>query len=345
VLSPGIATFLLTLAKLQLYRRDVAVFINEWAKENIPRTAKILFDNYAFLDPNWFKNVTQSTIMHWPIVAYYDPDYLILNACLPTSLWYRELMISQHRERDDADAYSVRIYQDLFEPSKLGPSGVQGVDFIADIEPQPLPAVEPGWSPPERPAWLGFAVSRIWITEMYLLEVKAAWDSARHPKNGPVQGCGSRVFRINPPGTPNGRPVPLSSSMAKGHPPNLAFDRNSNFFQAADGDVRPFLGYDFGDQSATKVSAVRIQWVVGAFTPPSIVVEYSDDGATWVRCGEYEVNAYSDRDMGFRTDRFPVTVDGAHRFWRVVATTLPRGPMAIAGLNLDAAGGLPATAR
>jgi hypothetical protein len=333
------------LAKLQLYRRDVAVFINEWAKENIPRTAKILFDNYAFLDPNWFKNVTQSTIMHWPMVEFYNPDYLMLNACLPNNVWYKGLMASQHRERDDPDPFSIRVYQDLFKSPEFGPSGVQGVDYIADVEAHPLPPVDPGWSPPERPAWLGFAASRILITEEFLLEAKTAWDSARHPEDGPVQGCGFRVFRINLPGTPNGRPVPLSSSMAKGHPPNLAFDRHSNFFQAADGDVRPFLGYDFGDQSATQVSAIRIQWVSGASTPASIAVQYSDGGATWVRGGEYEVNAYSDKDMEFRTDRFPVAVDTPHRFWRVVATTPPRRPLAIAELHLDAAGGRPATAR
>jgi hypothetical protein len=269
----------------------------------------------------------------------------MLNACLPTNLWYKELMISQHRERDDPDGYSVRIYQDLFAPSRFGPSGVQGVDYIADIEPHLLPSVEVGWSPPESPRWLTLVASRIWETEALLLKARAAWDSASHPEDGPVQGCGFRVFRINPPGTPNGRPVPLASSMAKDHPPSLAFDRTSGFFQVAEGDLRPLLGYDFGDQSATKVSAIRIQWVVGAFTPPSIALEYSDDGATWVRCGEYQVDAYSDGDVGFRTDRFLVAVDAAHRFWRVVATALPRGPMAIAELYLDAAGRRPATAR
>ena len=99
------------------------------------------------------------------------------------------------------------------------------------------------------------------------------------------------------------------------------------------------------DRSATKLSAIRIEWVSGAFTPPSIAVEYSDDGATWIGCGEYEVNAYSQRDKEFRTDRFPVAVDAPHRFWRVVGTTLPRRALAIAELYLDAAGGRPATAR
>jgi hypothetical protein len=130
-----------------------------------------------------------------------------------------------------------------------------------------------------------------------------------------------RVYRVNPPGGPNGRPAVFSSSEAPGFPTWQAFDGSDNAWQAKDNDrsfLGEYVGYDFGDHDPRGPSGVEVKWRFGSVTPSAIRVEYSDDRLSWSPVRHFAVAPYGPSDPDFRVDRFDFGETAEHRFWRVV---------------------------
>jgi len=154
-----------------------------------------------------------------------------------------------------------------------------------------------------------------------LARAKALWQ----PPDRPVTGAEFRVYRFNPPGTPNGRPVAFASSERPGHEARRAFDGSDTFWEAAPaaGTAGQFVGYDFGDRSRRAVAQVRVRWTKPSATPQVIRIEYSDDGGAWRAAGRFAV-APADADAADgRLDTFRLEPAEAHRFWRLVADRNP----------------------
>ncbi len=302
----------------QMYRSSTQVALNRWAEANVARDKAILFDAYAYFDPQRFSRVVRSPHPNWRKVTGYDPDYLVLSSGVYDFPLYRALIKQQKRSADDTDQFSVRLYQDLLRTEQLGPTGVQGVEYVADIAPAGLPPVASIWVPQVQAPGIGWALGKLAQTEAMTRLVAAKAETIWSPSPVPVVGAAFRVYRFNPPGTPNGRPAAIASSAQPGREARYAFDGSPAFWAAASVDQSAaYVGYDFGDHSARPVREVRVQWVGAAQTPDSVAVAYSDDGTDWTVAGSFPIAPLAAGAK--RVDALPLPAGDPHRFWRLQA--------------------------
>jgi hypothetical protein len=302
-----------------LHGSSTPAFLNRWAVNNVPPDMTIMFDNYAYFDPAVFTHVIRIPHPNWRNIAGSNPDYLVLSGGIYTSPYFSSLISTQSLDEDDTYQYSVRVYQDLLQATEFGPAGKQGIDYVTRIASVPLVQGRQLWP------WVGQLPLPSWIigklaaVDFELRELAAQVDALLHPPAQPITGYEFRVYRLNPPGAPNGRPVPFASSEAPGHGARHAFDGGNDFWEAsAVGDAtEQYIGYDFGDRDARAVRQVRIEWVDAETVPPAIRVESSDDGTRWASAGGFAVTPIHPASP-HRIDTFPLTSSDAHRFWRVV---------------------------
>jgi F5/8 type C domain len=346
---PQATSFMWELLAYQTAALSTAVSLNRWAKEHLSPDETILFDNYAFFDARFFKQVAKTTPLSWTRVRMNDPDLLVLAECITESGWYRPLMQSQHLDRNDPNPASVRLYQDLFATQRYGPTPFQGIEYVARIEPQIPTTSESSQIKSLRVTastievfanrWLEFLPEAVrerllnlaqqpthWIT------ISQLWARISHPPDQPSEGCGYRVYRINPQGGLFGRPGLLASSSSPNHPARLALDQSPAYWEAAESDLDPYIGYDFGDKNAVVLRTLRVQWRYGPSTPHDVKVEWSDDGTNWGTTSDFTLLPYSSTDPPFRVDTIPIAEQSAHRFWRLVALDRPTQPFAISEL-------------
>jgi F5/8 type C domain len=193
------------------------------------------------------------------------------------------------------------------------------------------------WLPALASPWPGWVITKLNLTDFYLRAAAKMVHAIEWPPDWPLIGCDFRVYRFNPPGTPNGRPLAFASSENPGHKARDAFDGSTSFWEAAAtgrGANGQYVGYDFGDRSARPVRQVRVQWTDAERTPEAIAVEYSDDGNAWVAVDRFLVVPLG--AASYRMDSFRFESGDAHRFWRIVAQLVPPGHgFAVAELYFD----------
>lgn len=181
----------------QLYRSSTQTALNRWAVAHIPRDKLILFDAYAYFDPLRFTRVVRSPHPNWPKIAAYHPDYFVISSCIYDSDLYKGLIREQTRAVDDPYLFSVRVYQDLLKTQKLGPTDVPGVEYVAHIEPAGLPQTPPPRLSQLRLPGLGWAATKISVSEQLfdraIAEAAAIWS----PPQSPIVGCSFRVYHFD----------------------------------------------------------------------------------------------------------------------------------------------------
>jgi Dolichyl-phosphate-mannose-protein mannosyltransferase/F5/8 type C domain len=306
-----------------LYRDSSAqAFLNEWAMRHVAPDQTIMFDNYAYFDPAYFIRVIREPHPNWRRITGYDPDYLIIASWIYESEYFKPLIETQALDVDDTHPFSVRVYQDLLKAENLGPTHLQGIEYVARFTPQ-LSSAGAGLPTTEIPGlnwattWIS-AVDREW--RQTVRKASALWRAPDQP----LTGCEFRVYHLIPAGTPNGRPIAFASSERPGHKARQAFDGTAEFWEAAPAAgsaTEQYIGYDFGDHSPRVVREVRVEWAMPSATPRAIRVEGSDDGKAWTVAGRFEVPPSPAGAADSHTDVFRLELDKAHRFWRLVADT------------------------
>lgn len=321
-LAPGVIAVATSTAVGQLFHSSTYFALNKWAASALPPKAKILFDDLAYFDPKIFPNAKMNGgVLTWSHIFRSEPEFVVISSSLYDAAWYQELRRTQHLAELDSNPVSVRLYQDLLASDNLGATKVQGVDFIQAFSASPIAVTRPEWSLPASiwPAtWLSLKLWQIDAGARSLMaNVMAAGANSSIPNNGVTL----RLYKMNPPGEPNGRPVSIASSETKEYPARYAFDGTTPAWRASDLNKSfkgEYIGYDFGDHSARRVAGVEISWINYQFTLSTLRVEYSDDRSTWTLAGQFSIPHYAASDPPFRLDRFTFDVGGAHRFWRVV---------------------------
>jgi hypothetical protein len=310
----------------QMNRASTQISLNTWFANHVPREKTIMFDNYAYFDPAVFSHVIRDSHPNWRTITGYDPDYLVITSWIYDSEYFKPLVDNQSLDDDDTYGFSVRVYQDLLKTNELGPTDRQGIEYVANIVPLPLPDTKLGWWPTITVP--GFNSATVWVAAVgdALGQISAKEDAIWHPPQRPVTGPKFRVYRFNPAGTPNGRPTAVASSERPGHEARRAFDGTVEFWEAAamgPAAAGQFIGFDFGDRGAKGVAQVRVQWTDASATPAAIRVEYSDDGDSWTAASRFEVAPYLAGAAGHRIDTFRLQHRAPHRFWRIVADQIP----------------------
>jgi hypothetical protein len=259
--------------------------------------------------------------MTWGSVFAQDPQYLVLSSSLYAAPWVANLRRTQHLARLDPEPFSGRLYQDLLANDEPGPTKVQGVELMKIISASPPPIPWPGWNYPSQGGPIGWAMRVIWNTDAGLRRLIASLELTMSKPKEPVSGTTLRVYRLNPPGGPNGRPTAFASSEAPEYPARYAFVGPTLAWEAEGSDksfASEYVGYDFGYGHARKANGIEIMWVTPGVTPSAFRVEYSDDRQSWVPVKSFAVAPYAPNDPIFRVDKFDFDETAEHRFWRVV---------------------------
>jgi hypothetical protein len=241
---------------------------------------------------------------------------------------YQQLNRTQHETAFSTYMYSVRLYQDLLvkwtRPHDVGPTNVPGIEVVARI-----PGFRKRVTTADELLFRGSWIERYFPNQV--LQVNAirarirdgmtAWSPERYEDI--VDGPGIIVYKLHPIGGPNGRISPVSGGDNGGEKTFFAFDESNGtrWSSSQSGDAvkrQAFLGFDYGGGATIPVRTVGIRWVDAAHTPKNIVIQHSDDGASWT-----DVMSVAPRIPASETESWDETFTlpdaGSHRLWRVLA--------------------------
>lgn len=334
-----------------LTEERTVVAIGNWAEAgNLPRHARILWDDSIYIDPEKFPFAK----MNGHLISYNDlyrfrPDYLIISSHMYDAPHYAAMRETQHYAMQEEGPNSLRLYQDLLSTDRYGPTQVPGIEYLRRFsqsldrtEDCPLrrdsKATYSPWLGPDGPGkaaemvslfvgggwfggWLGGQVS----TQLSLLNYAGRMIDALRGHVCISIGPTLRLYRVNPPGSPNGFSEPFASSARPGNPALAAFDGEPSVWTPKDGEIlSSFIGFDFGAGGDKAVGSVRIDWGKPAEAASKIEVEYADFGSNWRPAEAFEVNTHNAGDLTVSEHRLPDHL-GSHRRWRVSIRGVPPG--------------------
>ena len=136
LLAPRLLQNVTSTLRLASFERSTQIGVNEWAVQHqLPRTARILYDDLAYFDPNRFPNAKLRAVPTWAAIDAYKPDYLVLSQSIYGAPHFQPLIKDQRLNRDDpldfaTGGHSVRVYQDLMAQETFGPTGVPDIDYV-----------------------------------------------------------------------------------------------------------------------------------------------------------------------------------------------------------------------
>jgi hypothetical protein len=315
--------------------------IGKWAEAgNIPRDARVLWDDSVYLDPKKFPNAK----MNGHLISYNElyverPMYVILSQHMYDAPHYAEMRKTQHYTMQNEGPNSLRLYQDLLATDQPGPTAVPGIEYVRSFsgemdrrEDCPGRAgdgpYEP-WLGESGPSVAGEAIARLlggatgawvgsWMNgQLSLVNYAGRVIDGIRGRVCFTTGPTLRLYRVNPPGTSTGFSQPIASSNEPGFPALAAFDgQPSEWKPAKHQAANAFVGFDFGHGGDKQFDKVRVDW--GKPPPRGVALEfqYSDFGGEWHSAGIFGVKVLASTNGPFSEHRLPHGT-GTHRFWRM----------------------------
>ena len=200
LLIPRLLQNVTSTLRLASFELSTQVGVNEWAVQHqVPRAARILYDDLAYFDPSRFQNAKLRAVPTWSAIDAYKPDYLVLSQSISGAPHYQPLIKDQRLNRDDpldllTGGYSVRVYQDLMAQETFGPTGLPDIDYVAEIKALPIQYGQPNWSAPQISPLIDWALGSIWWSEFWVRASLAVVPRLFAPE--PIEGPTFRVFRF-----------------------------------------------------------------------------------------------------------------------------------------------------
>jgi hypothetical protein len=346
------------------------VRIGKWAEAgNIPRDARVLWDDSVYFDPTKFPNAK----MNGHLITYNEvyaerPEYLILSGHMYDAPHYAEMRKSQAYTMQNEGPNSLRLYQDLLATDEPGPTKVPGIDYLRSFSAEsdrrddcPGRAGEGPYQP-----WLGesgpglaaAAVQRFfggtigtWIAahvnvQLFLLNAAGRMVDGIRGRVCFTSGPTLRLYKVHPPGSPTGFSQPFASSAEPGSPPLAAFDGKPSVWRPARGQARDaFVGFDFGYGGDKEFTKVRVDWGRVLRREFAIEFQYADFGGEWASAGVFRASprvAGADASSEYR---LPDDL-GAHRLWRMqIRDSAPDEELAVREVRFLAGSGADAGSR
>ena len=199
LLMPRLLQNVTSTLRLASFELSTQVGVNGWAVQHqVPRTARILYDDLAYFDPNRFPNAKLRAVPTWGAIDAYKPEYLVLSQSISGAPHFQPLIKDQRLNRDDpldfaTGGYSVRVYQDLMAET-FGPTGLPDIDYVAEIKALPIQYGQPNWSMPQISPLIDWALGSVWWSEFWLRASLAVIPRLFAPE--PIEGPTFRVFRF-----------------------------------------------------------------------------------------------------------------------------------------------------
>jgi 4-amino-4-deoxy-L-arabinose transferase-like glycosyltransferase len=200
LLAPRLLQNVTSTLLLASFERSTQMGVSEWAVQHqVPRNARILYDDLAYFDPNLFPNAKLRAVPTWAAIDAYAPDYLVLSQFILGAAHFQPLIKNQRLNRDDpldfaTGGYSVRVYQDLMAQETFGPTGVLGIDYIGEIKAVPIQYDQPNWSAPQVSPLIDWVLGSVWWSEFWVRRSLAVVPRLFAPE--PIEGPTFRVFRF-----------------------------------------------------------------------------------------------------------------------------------------------------
>lgn len=200
LLAPRALQNVTSTLRLASFERSTQIAVNAWALEHqLPRTARILYDDLAYFDPNRFPNAKLRTVPTWGAIDAYAPEYLVLSESIYGAPHFRPLVRDQRLNRDDpldlvTGGYSVRVYQDLMHKETFGPTSVPDIDYVGEIKAVPIQYGQPNWAAPHISPLIDWALGSVWWSEFWVRASLAVIPRLFAPE--PIEGPTFHVFRF-----------------------------------------------------------------------------------------------------------------------------------------------------
>lgn len=318
-----------------------AIQIGRWAEAgNIPRNARIIWDDSAYFDLNKFPNGYLYGLLTYNELYTYRPDYIILSSSIFGSPHYAQMRKTQRFMMQNEGPFSVRLYQDLLDNETSKPIAMPGVQYVRSFSEGVRDCTEPSQQKEYKP-WLGEDSSqRFYGTIVGLLGANpiGLWLAAGVSAQAQYANYAGRMidairgkicfsfgptihfFRVIPPGTEQGFSQPIASSSWDGLRPLNAFDGEpqSYWMPNANGtDPEPWVGFDFGNGAARSPGQLKIEWLKANLVAPRIEVEYADWGHEWHSAGLFPVDI-ANTTSSLTSEYTLPSGTGGHRLWRIV---------------------------
>lgn len=336
-------------------RQNTVRAATSWAIESkIPPDSFVLFDDLAYFDHQLFpKARMHGGVLTWAQVEYYDPDYIVLSSSLNATPWAKHLIETQKSHPLELSPYNMRLYQDLLSAKEIGEKPVPGVVYVKRIS--PILATLLNDIPARRPlsaeaqviadqiaARLGSVFD--YCSKTYLLchsplhdfltPLQQGADIERRVRalfanfDDPLMGPELRFFKVNRPGSLEGRAAPFADGTRDGTHARHGFGIGGAFWLCAYAGEKArdacAIGYDFGMGGETAVRRVSLTWHNPSVTPRRFSIEHSDDKQTWTTISVYATDAATPVKGAAETRQQSVTLPdvGRHRYWRLRAAEL-----------------------
>jgi hypothetical protein len=174
---------------------------NDWAvAHGVPRSSRIVFDDLAYFDRSRFPDAElHGGVLTWRDVERERPDYVVLSSSLFGADWMQSLIATQRLDRQDADAFNVRLYQDLLATDTPGPTDVPGVELAGVLRPA---LGRTGAAPPR--ACHGLPVCDLGVVDLGALigrgeSVERRTRALARSGDEPLTGPEIRIYRVRNP--------------------------------------------------------------------------------------------------------------------------------------------------
>jgi hypothetical protein len=318
---------------LRQYLRDqsTSIKLDDWAKaNNLPSSAKIRWDDIAYLDPLRFPNGRMhGGLMSWSALRIHDPDYVVLSSSIFESSWYANLITTQNLGRTDAFVYNVRLYQDFLGTKNDGKPVPPWVQAVHSISATPAEKHNP-------PLWLvalGDTVPHIGKPfvkgligfDIHLWTFRHLFENAIGLRND-LFGPTLKIFRLNGADEACGREqVSETGGTLEGYQPAFAFDGTSAAWvsakigKAAEGVS---IAVNFGCGEVRGGSIIDILWATAETRPHGFRIEASQDGKEWINLGDFSTRDDPPFVTG-KANRYVLSQSVRAQRWRFTVTQMP----------------------
>ncbi len=315
----------------QLRDHSTSIKLDEWAKANgVPSTAKIRWDDIAYLDPAQFPNGRMhGGLMPWAALRLHDPDYVILSSSIFESPWYAKLIATQEIGRTEPFVYNVRLYQDFLGTRNSGQPVPPWVEAVHTISPTPpetyhtsawlmalcdsLPAI----SQPFVNALTGFDAN-IWQSSILLRNVVG--------QRNDVFGPTLKIFRLKGADEACGREkVTETGGTLEGYQAAFAFNGTSAAWVSAKvgkAAIGATITMNFGCGTNQGGPTIDILWVTDVTRPHGFRIEASHDGKDWINLGEFSTRNDPPFVAG-KPNRYILNQSLRAQYWRFTVTEMP----------------------
>jgi Dolichyl-phosphate-mannose-protein mannosyltransferase len=340
------------LASIALDYRNIEsktlIRIGKWAEAgNIPRDARVLWDDSVYFDPAKFPNAK----MNGHLITYNDvyaerPTYIILASHMYDAPHFAEMRKTQRYTMQNEGRNSLRLYQDLLASDQPGPTNVPGVEYVRSFSGETDRREDCPGRTGEGPYeyWLGAhgpIIAAAIVTRLFGGGAVGAWIGSQlsaqlnlvNVAGWMIEGIRGRVcfttgqtlrlYRVNQPGSLNGFSQPIASSSEIGFPALAAFDGEPSQWKPAKSQaVDAFVGFDFGRDGDKQFGKVRVDW--GRPPPSEVALEfqYADFGGEWQSAGRFPVKVRFSAAGPFSECQLRDGI-GAHRLWRMQILQAP----------------------